>query len=178
MKLVLVLLLASFASSARAERGLLTQHLPPVRAGERLQVELETPHGLTPPPGIQNERALRGFAARLCADAACVPLVALNVRPRDGWSMVYRAEFSLPSALIPGRYALDVRFPGGLARSAGEVEIRPAAKVAPHAVAEAGGCAIASGRARGGPLGLLMVALSWKLAAVWWARARRGNSYR
>lgn len=179
MKLVLALLIASFVSSARAERGLLTQRVQQVRAGEPLQVELETPHGLTPPPGIQNERALRGFAARLCAEARCVPLPALNVRPRDGWSMVYRVAFSVPAELSAGHYELDVRFPGGLAGSAGGVEISAAAPVAARAAAPAGGCAIASGSSRGPPLGLLLVAVSWKLAAAGWrARARRGNSHR
>ncbi len=169
----LALLIVLITATAHAERGLPVQHVDAVHAGERLRVELETPHGLTPPPGIQNERALRGFTARLCAEH-CVPLVALNVRPRDGWSLVYRAEFAVPAELAPGHYELDVRFPGGLARLPGGVTIEPAV-AAPSSAILAEGCAVAARPGAGAPLGLLLVALSGKLGAGRRARYLRGE---
>jgi hypothetical protein len=167
MRLVLALLW--FALPARAERGLLERNAGEVRAGERLRVELETPHGLTPPPGIQNERALRGFAARLCTDVRCVPLAALNVRPRDGWSFVYRAEFAVPAELTAGPYQLDVRFPGGL--SSGGVVVKEAVSPPRSASDPASGCSVAARPVDGATLGLLLAMLSRKLGAA--RRARR-----
>jgi hypothetical protein len=168
------------ALPVHAERGLLGRGPRAVQAGARLQVELESAHGLTPPPGIQNERALRGFAARLCADARCVPLDALDVRPRDGWSLVYRAEFAVPAELEPGHYELDVRYPGGLAGLPGGVTVQPATLAPSFGAITAAGtppesCAVAAPSLAGAPLGLLLVALSRKLGAARRARDRRGE---
>ncbi len=92
-----------------------------VACGEQLELLVRVASGLTPPPGIQSERALRGFAARLCADGIamaaparlCTPLFVRNVRPRDPHSLLYRMQMVVPVALARGRYDLDVRFPGG-----------------------------------------------------------------
>ncbi|HEX5660753.1 MAG TPA: hypothetical protein VFX59_26350 [Polyangiales bacterium] len=177
MRFALVIAMLSCALPVHAERGLLEQRIGELRAGERLRVELETPHGLTPPPGIQNERALRGFAARLCAEARCVPLAALNVRPRDGWSMVYSAEFAIPAELPPGHYALDVRFPGGLSTLPGGVTVQ-AGPAAPPTRPRPSGCSVAGGAGQGAPLGLLLLAVSRKLGPARRARSRCGNSLR
>jgi hypothetical protein len=175
LRLVLLALAILSAQPARAERGLLTRGTQQATAGERLGVELETPHGLTPPPGIQSERALRGFAARVCREARCVPLAALNVRPRDGWSLVYRAEFSLPRELTAGHYELDVRYPGGLEAVPGGVIVSAAAPPAAAAPKASSGCAVAAEPSAGAPLGLLLLAISRKLAPGW---RRLGNSRR
>lgn len=177
MRAALALGLLLCASNARAERRLPVQVPSMVRAGERLQIELETPYGLTPPPGIQNERALRGFSARLCTEARCVPLAALDVRPRDGWSTFYRAEFGLPAALVPGHYELDVRFPGGLAGLPGGVTVGAPAPAVERVLPSAG-CAVAASPGRDAPLGLLLVVLSRKLGAARRARSACGNSPR
>ncbi|MET0286994.1 MAG: hypothetical protein ABW352_21100 [Polyangiales bacterium] len=175
MRAALALGITLCALPVRAERGLLEQGQLAVQAGTRLRVELESAHGLTPPPGIQNERALRGFSARLCADARCVPLEALDVRPRDGWSLVYRAEFAVPAEVMPGHYALDVRYPGGLAGLTGGVTVQPARPAAAFAPAPAESCSVAAPSLAGAPLGLLLVALSRKLGAARRARDRRGE---
>jgi hypothetical protein len=168
-------LLLLIALPARAELGLVA-HDARVRAGERLAVEFEAAHGLTPPPGIQNERALRGFAARLCS-SACVPLAALNVRPRDGWSLLYRVEFAVPAELAAGRYDLDVRFPGAQERAAGAIEIAAAPPAAHPPAVRAGGCSLTT---PGQPTtwGLLLAAVSATLAAGRRRGARCGNSLR
>lgn len=171
-----VALLLLIALPARAELGLVA-HDARVRPGERLTVEFEAAHGLTPPPGIQNERALRGFAARLCS-GACVPLAALNVRPRDGWSLLYRVEFAVPAELAAGRYDLDVRFPGALESVPGGVEVAEARPAPPPAATRVGGCALAPGSPSSSALGLLLAAVSAKLAAGRRRGARCGNSLR
>lgn len=77
--------------------------------------------GLTPPPGVQEDRALRLFTITLCAEGIdlgagaqrCFPLAVRNLRPLDGSSLRYRVEAPLPVWVAPWRYDLNLRFPGG-----------------------------------------------------------------
>jgi hypothetical protein len=85
-----------------------------------LSVIVDVATGLTPPPGIQEDRALRLFTITLCADGLdlgagarrCFPLAVRNVRPLDGSSLRYRVEAPLPVWVAPWVYDLTVRFPG------------------------------------------------------------------
>lgn len=102
--------------------------------GQRLVVLVEVATGLTPPPGVQEERAHRAFALALCADGIdlgagarrCFPLPIANLRPSDGTSLRYRLEAVLPIWLAPGRYLLQLRFPGGSAQAAEALVVRGA----------------------------------------------------
>ncbi len=129
-------LLASGQAHAGPWRGLeqpSSERPAQVARGGGLELRVHVGSALTPPPGVQTERALRGFAARLCADGVpiaaparmCLPLVVRNVRPRDAQSLVYRMQMRVPDALAEGRYDLDVRFPGGSDRAAGAVWVGP-----------------------------------------------------
>jgi hypothetical protein len=128
--LVLAWALLTGADAARAERGLITPRAnQPARValGGLLALEVEVATGLTPPPGIQEDRAHRAFSLALCADGVdlgggarrCFPLALHNVRPRDAISLRYRVEARLPIWLAPSRYDLSLRFPGGRADVAG-----------------------------------------------------------
>jgi hypothetical protein len=124
--LAFAFVLACAASAAASPtRGLLspTRDSPAfAQRGGQLFVDVQVASGLTPPPGIQSERALRGFVARLCADGAalggparlCTPTAVRDVRPHAGHSLVYRVELRVPFGLAPGRYDLELRFPGGV----------------------------------------------------------------
>jgi hypothetical protein len=109
---------------AHAERALLApQSDAPARvvAGGTLSATVDVATGLTPPPGIQEDRALRLFAITLCADGIdlgagarrCFPLAVRNVRPVDGSSLRYRVEAPVPVWVAPWVYDLTLRFPGG-----------------------------------------------------------------
>lgn len=136
------------------------------------------------PPGVQSERALTGFAARACPEtgAPCTALVVDRVRPIDAHSLVYRMEVRVPAALSDGAYRLELRFPGGEDRIPRALEIR--GELAESAPGTSRGGALGAGvscaisRGEGGPvqLGLLLVLVSWKLAAR--RRASRWNSAR
>jgi hypothetical protein len=86
---------------------------------------------LSPPPGIQEERAHRAFAVTLCADGVplaaparvCFPLAVRNLRPLDAGSLRYRVEAPVPVWVAPWTYDLAVRFPGGEARLAQGVQV-------------------------------------------------------
>jgi hypothetical protein len=122
----------------------------PARAlpGGVLQLLVEVATGLTPPPGLQEDRAHRGFSISLCArglplgapERSCFPLVVRNVRPVDARSLRYRIEAPLPVWVAPGRYDLALRFPGGQVELPAGVEVGPLAPGAPPlAEALAGG---------------------------------------
>ena len=179
-----------FANSARANhpsagaRGVLapTPEAPAeVQGGQPLSMMVRVASGLTPPPGIQTERALRGFAARLCGSSGCTPLIVRNVRPIDAHSFVYRVEAPLPTDVESGLYDLELRFPGGTGYVPRAVRVSPLHRaVAPAPPQErqlaSGGCALNSPDDDTGVAGLLLLAVSWKLAASRGARGRRWNT--
>ncbi|MGD8862393.1 MAG: hypothetical protein PVI30_20445 [Myxococcales bacterium] len=93
-----------------------------VRAGDDLVARVRLPVALTPPPGIQQARALRGFRARLWGGAvplgrevpvARVAVPVVDVRPDGPRSLVYRVRIPVPAWLAPGSYLLSLRVPGG-----------------------------------------------------------------
>ena len=115
------------ASPALAERRLLSPSVEqPARVapGSTLSLVVEVATALSPPPGIQEERAHRAFAVTLCAEGlplaaparVCFPLAVRNLRPLDGNSLRYRVEAPVPLWVAPSTYDLAVRFPGGEAR--------------------------------------------------------------
>lgn len=112
------------ADAQGTSRGLIaptTGQPATVRSGQLLQVTVRVASGLTPPPGVQQDRARRFWAGRLtiCAPAlgaprcAEVPLRVANVRPLDASGLRYRADLPLPLWVAPGVYDLWLRFPGG-----------------------------------------------------------------
>jgi len=205
-------LLSSLAAAGHATaepptRGLLApSESEPVRveAGEKLALLVRVASGLTPPPGVQSERALRGFVVRLCKASSAVPPVAdppcralsvRNVRPVDGHSFVYRVEVPTPATFAAGSYDLELRYPGGEASLAQAVLVEPnrtpsrpvSAGSAPAPIPSVAGCAVHTGHAGhavqgstpgDGVRGLLLLALSWRLAAMRRGRGRRWNSVR
>jgi hypothetical protein len=120
---------------ARADRALLapSSDAPAdVVPGGTLSVLVDVATGLTPPPGIQEDRALRMFAITLCADGIdlgggerrCFPLAVRNLRPLDGSSLRYRVEAPVPVWVAPWLYDLTLRFPGGEVAVARAVLVR------------------------------------------------------
>ena len=127
----------AFAATARAERELLaprTESPAVVAPGALLSLQVDVATGLTPPPGIQEDRALRMFAVSLCADGIdlgggarrCFPLAVRNVRPLDGSSLRYRVEAPVPVWVAPWIYDLTLRFPGGQVAAPRAVIVRDA----------------------------------------------------
>jgi len=102
-----------------------------VEAGERLVTRVRVPSGLTPPPGIQKDRALRGWSAELVGQS--VPLGdggehryrtrVVDVRPDGQSTLVYRASIEVPRWAAPGTYGLRMTAPGGADAVAGAVRI-------------------------------------------------------
>ncbi|HEX6240480.1 MAG TPA: hypothetical protein VFZ61_06285, partial [Polyangiales bacterium] len=152
---------ALLSSRAHAERGLIAPRAERpvgVAPGRLLTLEVEVATGLTPPPGIQEDRAHRAFALSLCADGvdlgagarSCFPLPVHNVRPADGTSLRYRVEAQLPTWLAPSTYDLAVRFPGGQADAPGALVVTRSGDPRPvEAVAEMSerGLSLAAGAA-------------------------------
>lgn len=99
-----------------------------VVAGEALVVRARLPIALTPPPGVQQPRALEGWSGTLVGQAWSVDAGAVvthgyfvavsDVRPDGGASLVYRARLELPPWVAPGEYALTLATPGGELRDA------------------------------------------------------------
>jgi len=95
-----------------------------VPAGASLYARIRMPSALTPPPGHQQDTALRGFTAELLAsDGASVggaqsryPLRVVDVRPDSGASLVYRLRLPFPDWVAPGTYSLSVTAPSSGAR--------------------------------------------------------------
>ena len=183
-RLALLSLVLACAASARADalvRGLISpsrEQPSALHAGERLQMTVRVASGLTPPPGVQTERALRGFVARACSERAtsttgeperCTRLTVRNVRPTDAHSLIYRVEAPLPRDLPAGLYHLELRFPGGVSRAPHALRVAAPPQAITSAEPSAGrateGCAASGAPFGGSALGLLLLAISRKLRA-------------
>ncbi len=92
-----------------------------VGAGEPLIVRVRVPSALTPPPGIQRERALYGWSASIDGDGVVLDdraehryrLRVADVRPDGPTSMIYRATLPIPRYAAPGTYSIRITAPGG-----------------------------------------------------------------
>lgn len=92
-----------------------------VRPGHRLTLRVRLAAPLTPPPGVQQEKALRGWAASLVGRPTWrwpgaehrYPLRVADVRPDGRQTPVFRASVDLPPWIAPGTYDLVLRVPGG-----------------------------------------------------------------
>jgi len=88
--------------------------------GQPLVLRVKVPAPLTPPPGVQQERALRGWLFELVdEDAIAVGgarhhyrLRVEDVRPDGQSTLVYRVTVQLPPWLAPGTYDVRLRAPG------------------------------------------------------------------
>ena len=122
-----------------------------VEAGDTLIARVRLPSPLTPPPGVQQPRALAGWHAALIGHALAWPaqaeleqrhsLEVTNVRPDETSSLVYRASLVVPAWVAPGTYDLELAAPGGSDRAIGQV----------GGDREAGGVAAGVGSGRAGP---------------------------
>jgi hypothetical protein len=92
-----------------------------VAAGDTLIVRARLSLPLTPPPGVQQERALEGFEAQLVGHAQVLsgqrveqstPLEVVNVRPEGPSSLRYRLSLPVPAWVAPGTYDLLLRAKG------------------------------------------------------------------
>lgn len=90
-----------------------------VAPGEPLVTRVRVPVPLTPPPGHQQERALRGWSAELRGHDTFAALGAehryrlrvADVRPDAHSTLVYRATIQIPPWLAPGTYDLAMSAP-------------------------------------------------------------------
>lgn len=98
-------------------------------AGEPIFARVRLPVALTPPPGVQQPRALEHWSATLVGRAWSVDaaretmtisysLPVTDVRPDTVASLVYRARIEVPAWAAPGTYALALATPGGVLRDA------------------------------------------------------------
>lgn len=94
-----------------------------VEAGQSLVARVRLPAPLTPPPGIQQPRALVGWRAELIGHAWPLlpaasleqrqPLEVVDVRPDSAASLIYRASIPIPAWVAPGSYDFGLWAPGG-----------------------------------------------------------------
>ncbi|MBX3251259.1 MAG: hypothetical protein KF901_29040 [Myxococcales bacterium] len=90
-------------------------------AGQRLTTRVHLAAPLTPPPGVQQERALSGWGATLHGRATMArpevehryALRVDDIRVDGQGGPVYRASVDLPPWVAPGTYDLLLRVPGG-----------------------------------------------------------------
>ncbi len=104
-----------------------------VHAGDSLVIRIRTPAALTPPPGVQQERALASFDGELSAPAARVgvasterhrqALPVTSVRPDTANTLVYRVRLQVPAYVAEGTYALSLRTPFGIRRAEQAVRV-------------------------------------------------------
>jgi hypothetical protein len=104
-----------------------------VEAGQKLIVRVRLPSPLTPPPGVQQARALAGWSAELIGHALGAgdadelvqryPLEVVNVRPDGPASLIYRASLPIPAWAAPGSYDLAFSAPGGHGRAPSLVRV-------------------------------------------------------
>jgi hypothetical protein len=159
-------------------------------AGETLLVRLQLPAALTPPPGVQQERALRGFSAELIGAGIelggahslryVLPIVA--IRPDAGTTLLYRVRLDLPAYAAPGTYGIVLHTPFGERRAERSVRVLSAgtppriARCPPPSAANAAGSAntgASTVATVGGSTGASAVANASSVAD---ASARRGAS--
>jgi hypothetical protein len=108
-----------------------------VAAGERLIARVYVPSPLTPPPGVQQPRALTDWGAALVGHAVPAaggtspapssvhryPLEVVDVRPDGASTLLYRASIPIPAWAAPGTYDLELRAPGGEGRARSTVRV-------------------------------------------------------
>ena len=110
-----------------------------VGAGELLVVRVRLRVPLTPPPGIQQTRALQGFSAVLQGHAQALPVTAgraappalahryplevISVRPEGASSLRYRVTLPVPAWAAPGTYDLLLEASGMALRAQGAVRV-------------------------------------------------------
>jgi hypothetical protein len=103
-----------------------------VEAGDVLVARVRVPAALTPPPGVQQERALRGWSAALVGKGIALGanglqhrhgLPILAVRPDEGSSLVYRVRVVVPAYAAPSTYALLLHTPFGERLAEGAVYV-------------------------------------------------------
>jgi hypothetical protein len=103
-----------------------------IEVGDVLVARIRVPAALTPPPGVQQERALRGWAAELVGQGIALGasvlqhrhgLPILAVRPDEGSSLVYRVRMVVPAYAAPGTYTLVLRTPFGERLAEGAVHV-------------------------------------------------------
>jgi hypothetical protein len=104
-----------------------------VGAGELLLAHVRLPAALTPPPGVQQVRALEGWRGELRGHALPVQpdralehryaLEVVDVRPHGSSSLDYRAKIPVPAWVAPGSYDFLLVGPGGSARVASSVRV-------------------------------------------------------
>ncbi|NOY93949.1 MAG: hypothetical protein GXP55_22425 [Deltaproteobacteria bacterium] len=95
-----------------------------VEQGAALIARVRMPSALTPPPGHQQDSALRGFDAQLLASGGLAlegarglyALRVAEVRPDAGASLVYRLRLPVPRWVAPGTYSLRIRAPSSGSR--------------------------------------------------------------
>jgi len=92
-----------------------------VAAGDTLVVRARLSLPLTPPPGVQQPRALEGFEAELAGHAHVLSgrrveqttrVEVVNVRPEGPSSLRYRLALPVPAWMAPGTYDLRLRAKG------------------------------------------------------------------
>ena len=105
-----------------------------LQAGDTLVARVRLPVALTPPPGVQQARALSGWRAELLGHAWPLspapapaaggaqpperhPLDVVDVRPDGASSLIYRASVPIPAWVAPGSYDFALWAPGGQARA-------------------------------------------------------------
>jgi hypothetical protein len=114
-----------------------------VAAGEVLVARVLVPAALTPPPGVQQARALRGFSAELIGGGLVLQAGAQHrhrvsiseVRPDGPSSLLYRMRIEVPAYVAPGTYALVLRTPFGEREALAAVRV-----IAKGAVPRLGAC--------------------------------------
>ena len=130
--------LAAFEPPTAAAPGLQLYYpraeLPAVvAAGDVLTARLQLTAAMTPPPGVQQARALKGFAAALRGDGLALGtsrvhrhrLHVLSLRPDAGSSLVYRVKLRVPAFVAPGTYAFELTTPFGARAALRAVRIIP-----------------------------------------------------
>lgn len=147
-RVLLVLLGVAVCSSAQSQVPAPLAILSPTaldavtRApGSVLSISVRLSNALTPPPGIQQARALRDWSARLTGHADLVDgnaqyayeLQVTNLRPESARSLDYRVEVPLPEWIAPGDYDVLVTGNGGQASVPRAVKVRTQGHSAPPA---------------------------------------------
>jgi hypothetical protein len=92
-----------------------------VAAGDVLVARVRVPAALTPPPGVQQARALRQFSAELIGAGLVLNagaqhrhhVLVSSVRPDGASSLLYRVRIEVPAYVAPGTYALVLGTPFG-----------------------------------------------------------------